>query len=290
MTDERQVKVYVELGQAALQAGESAELRVWLLARACDIPGRGLIPLEALKAYTQGLFSAQTLMRAVKLGNGRWWTLSHNMLALKGFIPVANRYELFYSRHPVYLPIGCFKRIGDFRSAMLAAMMAQHNTPISQAALSGLYGCSLRSVSSWTKRASRQGLLTIQHNAVLTDLKPDAGNHPLMAELGYYIVRVGGVPYVARRLPNSYSAERLPTAPFGKVKVAKKLNASSTTCGATFRRLYFTEPSRGYFRAVQSMIHGESVYLADTATSDDDKHLWRCCEKQHDQLVELWPI
>lgn len=289
MGDGRQIKVQPELCQAAQRAGKSNILRVWLLARACDTQGRGCVQVDDLKAYTRDLFSAQTLMRIIKAGNGKWWTHTRGQLWLRGFIPTTECLNVMTWSHPVYLPFASFKSLGQFRAALLAATVSGHDTPISQAVLAKLNGCSKRTICGRVRRAKRDGLLTVQHNTVLTNLKADAGNHPVMAEMGYYITYIKGAPYVAKHLPNTYSAPGLMTAPYGQVKAASRHNASLTTAGATWQRLFFTRASRGYFKAVQGLAEGKCVYLAEDGASDDGKRLWRCYEKQGGELLESWP-
>lgn len=278
MGDERQAKTYVELGQAAMKAREGNLYRLWTLARACDTAGRGSVSLPALKAFTSPYFSAQTLMRTIKAGGGLWWDTSWpGMLKLRSLRIVAGRLGSPLHYHPVYIPLDYFKRIGDFSAAMMMALMAGKPRTISQTTMAGLYGRKLRTISGYVKMCKQRGLLTVQPQAMLTHLAADAGNYPELAAKGYFLTYVNGKRCMAKRIPNQYTAN-LDTAPFGQVKSIGQ--ASLTTTGAHWRRLYFTEESKGLHRTMAGLAEGETLYVAGPGVTDDGIRLWRGYERQ----------
>lgn len=275
--DESGVKAYIELGQAAIRRGEVRLYRLWLMARACDVSGRGRLDLAELEAYTADFMSLQTLRRVLKLGAGSWWMLdTRGRVWLAGLKAVREHLNTELHAHPVYIPLEYLKRLADFGAACVAAMMAGKPRTISQAKLAELYGKSARTVSAYVKRAERRGLLTVTPQAAITNLTPGAQAHKAMADLGYFIVRVNGKPYVAKRMPNRYSSQ-LCTARFGAVKQYGK--TSSTTMRATYRRLYYAHDSKGLTRAIASLYPGEAVFIGGAGISDDGRELWYMYER-----------
>jgi len=273
------VKAYAELGAAALKAGESRLYRLWLVARACDATGRGWLEYGELESYAAGICSTQTLKRSLKLGDGSYWTLdARGRIWLAGLRRILERLECDLHAHPVYIPLEYLKRLGDFNAAMLAAFMAGKPRTIRQAKLAELYGRSTRTVTAYVKRAERLGLLKVTPQAALTDLPPRAAMIPALAEQGYFIVRVGGRQYTAKRMPNRYTSE-LCTAAFGAVKQYGA--SSSSTMRPTYRKLYYTnENSKGFTKALASLHDGEAVFVPTGGVSDDGRALWRMYERR----------
>jgi len=273
------VKAYAELGAAALKAGEAKLYRLWLLARACDATGKGWLKYGELETYAANIISTQTLKRSLKLGAGVYWTLdARGRLWLAGLRTVAEHLDCRLYAHPVYIPHKYLKRLGDFNAAMLAAFMAGKSRTIRQVLLAELYGRSPRTVTAYVKHAERLGLLKVTPQAALTDLPPRAVVLPALAEQGYFIVRVGGRPYIAKRMPNRYTSE-LCTAAFGAVK--QYGTSSSSTMRPTYRKLYYTnENSKGFTKALASLHDGEAVFVSTGGKSDDGRELWRMYERR----------
>lgn len=273
------VKAYAELGAAALKAGEAKLYRIWLLARACDATGRGWLEYAELEAYAADIISTQTLKRLVKLGSGAWWyTNACGRIRLAGLRRVSERLDCRLYAHPAYIPLKYLKRLGDFNAAMLAAFMAGKSRTIRQVLLAELYGRSPRTVTAYVKRAERLGLLKVTPQAALTDLPPRAAMLPDLAAQGYFMVRIGGRPYTAKRMPNRYTSE-LCTAAFGAVK--QYGTSSSSTMRPTYRKLYYTnENSKGFTKALASLRDGEAVFVSTGGKSDDGRELWRMYERR----------
>lgn len=312
------VKAYAELGAAALKAGEAKLYRLWLLARACDATGKGWLKYGELETYAANIISTQTLKRSLKLGAGVYWTLdARGRLWLAGLRTVAEHLDCRLYAHPVYIPHKYLKRLGDFNAAMLAAFIAGTSRPkeadevndvlngkqpnalqkarrkatlgraISRGKLADIYGRHTRTITAYVRRAERLGLLKVTPQAALTDLPPRAAMLPDLAAQGYFMVRISGRPYTAKRMPNRYTSE-LCTAAYGAVK--QYGTSSSPTMRPTYRRLYYTsENSKGFTKALEALGQGEvkALYVATGGTSDNGYQLWHMYDCDGGSVVKV---
>lgn len=123
------VKHYPSLGIAALEAKETAALRVWLACRHLDGVGRGWLEMPHLRQQVTGkdaplkLCSWRRLRQILQGGNGRFWTWQGDRLWLHGAARVAAALGVtHFAGRPVDLPLTALSGgIGSFRAHLYAA-------------------------------------------------------------------------------------------------------------------------------------------------------------------------
>jgi hypothetical protein len=141
-----------------------------------------------------------------------------------------------------------------------------------------IYGRSIHSVSNHTKRARELGVLTVKEQTAITSRQTDQSMYGWLSQEGYYVAHVGGKSYAAKRLPNQYACQ-LETLPFGQVK---RLHGTSSTTKGQFRKVFYTEDSKGLSKALNSLGAGEQIFVlsAPTKESDSGMLLWHIWERQ----------
>lgn len=273
LRENRTVKAYPELGQAALRAKAGNLYRLWLLARLTDTQGRGWLDIRELLTSTAGVWSAQSVKRHIKAGAGSWWTVDAcGRLWLRGLEHIAAGIGENLTAHPVYLPLDTLRSLGDFSAACLASMMAGKERTIGRTTLARLYGRKVRTISNYTKRAAIRGLLAITPQAaIITTAPARAAYIPELAQQGYFITRVKGEQVLAKHLPNSYGSN-LETAAYGQVARIKRQSSLLTT-GASYRKLYFDPNSRQLHGAILGLELGAALYIQGAGKADDGTRL-----------------
>lgn len=268
----RTVKAYIELGQAAITARQGNLYRLWLVVRAWDMTGRGVVSISELATLTAGMWSKQSLKRHLKSGAGVWWRLdSFGRVWLRGLDAIVEHYAIPIAAHPVYIPLDNLQSLADFSAACLASMMAGKDRTIGRSTLARLYGRGSRTISTYTKKASAAGILTSTKQAAITEQPVGLAYLPDVAAQGYFIARVKGARVLAKHLPNLYSS-KLATAAYGKVKtIARKSSLIPT--GATYRKLYFDINSKQLTRALHGLAQGENLYIQGAGATDDGRRL-----------------
>ena len=279
-TGEPQIKLYSELGQAAMRIGQSLAYRLWLLARAADVRGAGHVSIKELLHLTDPILSAQAVKRQLKNGDGIWWRQypDHPDYWMTSLKTIAERLDVPLRDHPVAVPIHYFKKLSDFHAVCIASIAASRPRTIARKKLGMIYGRSVHSMSNYTERAKALNILTIKQQTAITSRPTDQSMYGWLSQEGYYVARVNSQAYAAKRLPNQYACQ-LETLPFGQIK---RLHGTSLTTKGQFRKVFYTEDSKGLSKALNGLGAGEQIFVlgAPAEESDSGMALWHIWERQ----------
>ena len=236
-------KLHSELFDAASREGTDRLYRLWVLLRAIDADGRGVVPLSELRALVRrqrlrGL-SPSTVSRLLRDGRGTWWRVyRHNGQRWVAYRSLGNVCVSLgvqrLRKRPVVAPMRYARTLRVFRAACVYGRFGgdRLSAPISRATLERLTGVAPR-----TQRAYASALtntVDVVGNAAVTSQTwaPGDGDVPD----GHFVDYVDGELRVLRRLPNSYRCKLLPTARGMLRRVNRRLRGNSVHSAGTGQR------------------------------------------------------
>ena len=249
------VKLYPNIGLAALQANQAPYLRLWLVMRLQDPMGAGNCDLAALRAFLSrkscklaGL-GWENVRKLLRKGNGRYWQLETRngklnctgQAFIKGNAKVAALLGVKrLTNKPVTIPISSLRSIGRFKAALYDAWHSgrQKSKPISRQVQRQLTGIPERTQRHYCREADikRQANIAIGNRYNQESAQDAAWQHQGAFEfydhLGYQGKRQSA--YNAWHLPVSHTGT-LSQAAYGSqrkinrylVDLAVKGNAQS---------------------------------------------------------------
>jgi hypothetical protein len=254
------VKVYPSLAAGALKAGQVPAARLYLLIRALDPLGRGVVEVDQLRARLTDkkskhyLCGWRRLRQIINDGRGRFWERDAARVFL--FSPVRIAEALGVERlsgRPVAIPV---KTLLAGKHETAAAFMAawhagrKHANPISRKALQQVLGVVPSTQRTYDKTAKIKRVKNIR---ILNECDPkgpqsaawDAlqqhGNTFLFTD---HVGQLGkpGTTYTAANMPSTYST-KLKTLPRGRTrKINRQLRLVTSWAqgneGADFARTY----------------------------------------------------
>lgn len=242
------LRTYIELGRHVLAEKLDGMYRLWLLARALDRDGRGLVGLpDFLAAMSANGLNRSHLRRACKHPkSSAFFTLHANRIEYRSLEAVCLALGVMPGRS-IYIPLASITGIETFRATLYAAWIAGHDAlQISRDKLSELFQASADTQRRWEKLAG----VTVAANIVEITPGEERAAAPhipkdmrLDDRLGRsYTWTYQGKTYY--RTVNRYQASRLERAPLGNVrKVTRKLHAAKPDVDhgvGTRRRVFFT--------------------------------------------------
>ena len=278
-------KVYPELGEICMLKKRDKEYKLWTMARALDLYGRGRIDVSRIQQVASGRglrgLAPGTIRRLLNAGNGVFWTVhyysdSTRWLDLHGLrrVCVALGVDKL-RRDPVYIPWRYLKTTRAFRVALYGALFAgdTFSNPVSRAVIEKRIGYKPRTQRYWQGLAGDK--MHARQNAALTsmtyaqweelrDKDPEAvrGLFPDFLDVHSDELEI------LKRLPNSYAAD-LPRAARGMVRrVNQQLRADNPirygpdgdTKPDKLKRYYTNQ--RAAQRRMQALQGDEPFYLA----------------------------
>ncbi len=254
------LRVYPDIGLAALAAGQAAVYRVWLMCRHLDAAGQGWLEPAHIREQLAGegsrwrLFSWRRLRQVLAEGNGRFWTRDeeNGRLWLHGAAKVAAALDVArLTGRPVALPVVHITAgIGEFKAHLYAAWHSGRKveTPISRACQQRITGIPERTQRHYCQAAGIERVTNIaigpRHTAEAA--QEQAWRHGRAA---FTFIDVQGRQgerngrYVAWQLPTSHKARHAQAARGRQ----KKINRNLVTNGArgnSVDRLFFAEAGR----------------------------------------------
>jgi hypothetical protein len=254
------VKSYPGLGVAAMRAKEETLYRVWLLARALDVGGSGVVAIRELGVLCESehVCTREALARVVKIGEGRYWNTGHGGLVYVSLFKLAEMLRAIPG-HPVWLDVDLLRSVRVFRAALLQSWV--DGRTISRAALRKATGRSASTVGDYlrtrptrTRAVILDNVLTIGN--VWKSARPVVDFDTLRRDdRRWFVTRIRGVETLCQRMPNSYVSQ-FAQAAWGQVK--KYRPSFDRARGA---RLYF-ETAKAAARAMQR--GAASVYYRST--------------------------
>lgn len=216
--DATAAKIDIELARLAIVAGEIGPFAVWAIARALDTAGRGIVPVEMLRAKMarSGVTTSRFYGR-LQDGDGLYWHRAiyagAPCIRLIGYEAVAARLVDQLTRHPdaalllapqnrpgAHLPVYVNLSGNEnhvTRAVYLAWLGNRKPRPLSQAVIGRLFGVGIKTLWRWNVASEK--LLTRQRNDGYARPGVDVPDHWQIiqhARTGRG-VRVG-------RLPNTY--------------------------------------------------------------------------------------
>lgn len=269
-------KLQPEIAQAALKLHKDREYRVWVLARALDAAGSSGVKIADLQAFIRqeeirGL-SPRTLTKALKRGEGIFWTMDGERLWLRGMWPVSKALGITRLTHAPAL-IGCdwAQTLKTFRAACYAARFPagdNYSAPISRKTLSKLTGRTARTQRNYDKAAGVEK----KKNYKATGKSWRKGDTNIPD--GHTVDYVQGKLELLRWMPNSYRAPLLPKAPRGMVyRVNKQMRGDLFRSGEEHSKrdkLYYTS-DKSAARRRQSTTPDNLFYTVKTKVTWPDK-------------------
>lgn len=283
-------KVYPEIGEVCLRERKSRCYRLWTLARALDVQGRGRVDVARIRQTVncrgQRGLAPGTVRRLLNAGNGTFWTVNYyadgrRWLDLHGLrrVCVALGVDKL-RRDPVRVPWRYLKTLRAFRVALYSALFAgdKFSNPVSRAVIEKRIGYKARTQRYWQAAAGEK--MAMRQNAALTSttyaqweelrqMDPEAmrGLFPDFLESDELSI--------FKRLPNSYRAD-LPRAARGMVRrVNQQLRSGNPvrqdqtgTRNSDRLKLYYTN-QRGAQRKMQLLQGDEPFYLVQPGRGDE---------------------
>lgn len=243
------VKHYITLGSAALQAGQATLYRVWLAARYLDTAGSGWCDVQDLRQFFDTGISWRRLRQVMNQGEGRWWARERGRGVVRLRYTSAADLALLLDIErltgvPVSLPARVLlDSIGEFKAMLVASIHASRadqegeTAPISRQCLAELNGVSVRTLQRYDKRA---GVRAVPNYEVGNPVTPESAQEAAWDagtahfELTDHRGKQGpaGRKYNARQLPNSYIATKSETAPRGRQRKINKCISNARDNGA----------------------------------------------------------
>jgi len=245
------------LAQAAIRQKRARGYWLWTVLRALDREGKGWVDLEAAKgAWRQ---SDRSLLRTLSAGEGNYWRSVPGRVFLKSTFKVGCYLESALGV-PSKVDFELCCSIGKFRAQCLAAWFWKERT-ISVATLAELYGVSVSTIQTWTRKAG----LGKQANIARYEPPKDSTGMPNHTFGGVWFS--GGYCYF--QIPNSYynrdtrrCARHLRT----ERKLRNALNLDLGQCA----KLYFDKDGDAC-RALQA---GQKRAWVKTRGERHDKKIW----------------
>lgn len=283
-------KIYPAIGEICLLKKRDREYRLWTLARALDIRGRGRIDVstirEAVNNRGQRGLSPGTIRRLLNAGNGTFWTVhcyadGRRWLDLHGLRRVCVALGVDKIRkNPVYIPWRYLRTLRAWRVGIYGALFAgdKFSNPVSRAVIEKRIGRSARTQRYW--QAAAGDVMHTRQNAALTswtyaqwhelrELDPEA----MRGTFPDFLEDDSDELTIFKRLPNSYAAD-LPRAPRGMVRrVNRQLRPDNPvrkdrTGTRKPEKLYYTDQKTAQ-RRMQARQDDELFYLALPGRDDE---------------------
>jgi len=278
------VKLHPELADAASQTGTDRLYRLWVLLRAIDADGRGVVAVSELCALVRrhrlrGL-SPASVSRLLQTGEGVWWRVyRHGGQRWVSYRSLGNVcISLGVQRlrhHPVLAPLRFARTLRTFRAACVYGRFAgfKLSSPISRAMLQRLTGVAPRTQRAYASALS--DTVDVVGNAALTSQTwaPGDGDPPD----GHFVDYVDGKLRVLRRLPNSYRCALLPTARGMLRRVNRRLRGHSVQTAGTGQRnagrLFYHKPKSAVRREGQR-VEGDTWYTLGGGGQRAKRQYW----------------
>ena len=259
------LKLWPEIGQAALRMRKDRAFRIWTIARSLPDAGSGRVRVQDIedsitREELHGL-SGGTLRRLLRQGSGTFWAIAQDasgdkVLYLAGLGSVALALKVERLAHsPVLIPYRWAKSLLAFRAAIYASGFptSDWSNPISRAVLEELTGKTGRTQRNYD--AALSGKLSKRENAKMVSGKPKHGD-----ELpdGYFVDKVrtkDGDEHliICQRLPNSFTVEfeRGRRGMARKVNRQLRGNSPRHVGGGTQQRKLFYRDAAAMHRRIQ---------------------------------------
>jgi len=231
------VRVYPDIAAATLKAGVAPLYRVYLLARAADPAGRGVLTRDELHQATAGIIGRRRLRQLIAAGVGRFWRTKGAYVGLYSPARIAQALDVDrLTGHPVAVSVtDLVGGIGAFRAALLAAWHSGRGNadgvanPISRQKLVEITGVSASSQRNYERTA---GIVTRVNYAIGAELGTAAAEDAAYQHDTFVYTDWRGkfgerqAQYLSWRLPNSYQAE-LSRLPRGR---QRRINGQLASC------------------------------------------------------------
>ena len=248
--NEPQLRTYIDLNAHLIAAGLDGPYRLWLLARALDPDGRGVVHLAALLATMQRFGLNRLHLRRVKLHPkaNLFFSVHPTKLAYRSLEAVCLALGVAPGRS-IYIPAASIASTEAFRATLYAAWIAGHDhLPISRAKLAGLFKTSQDTLRRWEKLAGVEvtynvvEVLPQDEQAAQPHIPQDARLAPFDRLDRRYTWTYKGKTYY--RTVNRYAAPHLARARLGNVrKVTRSVHAANPDGDhgvGTRQRVFFT--------------------------------------------------
>ncbi len=249
--------IFPTLAQAAIKQRQAKELWLWTVLRALDQDGRGWVSIEkATEAWQQ---SNKSLFRTLHLGERVYWNSSSSKIFLRSTYNIGCHLESVLGS-PVEVDFDSCCSIGKFKIQCFAAWFWKKRT-ISVATLANLYGISVSTVQTWTRKSR----LHKQENIAFYEPSEDGAGAPTHTNGGVWFS--GGICYF--QIPNSY-CNRVVSLCARHSRTEKRLRNTLNMGKGQYLKLYFDDSGKAC-RALQA---GQNRALVDNKNFRGNKRLW----------------
>jgi hypothetical protein len=249
------LRTYPELNRWAIAEGVTALYRLWLLVRALDTDGRGVVSRHALVAAMEAHGLSRRHLHRIQQHPqlSVFLTIHPDKIEYRSLKAVCLALQVKPGRS-VYVPASCVGSLETFRAHLYAAWIAAHDCLlISRERLSGLFQVSPETLRRWERTTG----VVVTYNVVEvgpTDAAAATAHLPQDARLdGDRLDRVYTWEYQGHtyyQTVNRYAAPQLQRAATGNVKkVAKAVSVLPVADhgDGTKRRIFYdrqTTPAR----------------------------------------------
>lgn len=224
-----------------MRAKQEAPYRVWLLARAMDTTGKGVVGIRDLGAFceTEHVCTREALARVIRSGSGSYWHAGSGGLCYVSLFKLCDALETRPGR-PIWLDADVLRNTRRFRAALLQSWIGSGRT-ISRATMAKLSGKCDSTVGDYLRRKPTRTRAVVLDNALTIanlwqSVRPVKDYEALRAEdKRWFITVIGHKPTLCQRMPNTYLAMFASAA----VGQARKYRGPSYSMGAGRKRLYF---------------------------------------------------
>jgi len=208
-----QLKVYPNIGIAALKQGLAKELRLWTIFRSLNESGCGDLSLPDTIKKLQSLdlrgVTPQTVGLRLKTGEGIFWETNHSnkysrrYVHLYGLERICKMLDAPLMKRPVILSLNDIKTIKSWRASLYTSWLGNRPNPISRTTLQNISGKTKPTLIAYEKLKR----VKVVANARIIYGKDGEDWRSLNAENGEFIGYMGQKRVVLKRLGNSYFAK-----------------------------------------------------------------------------------
>jgi hypothetical protein len=261
------IKTYPLLSRAILcDKKEVVCYLVWCVGRNWH-DGVGGIPIDELRKMFK--YSEQRFKQIIANGNDKYWSAPNKegVIYFTGQRKLHERFQAPAYKHPALIPLSDTASIGKFKAALFATLFADNETTITHETLAKMYGVTRQTIIRWVKQAG----ITVTTNGMVTNKPIEDAVDPELAAEGYYRAWVNGTRRMVKKLPNTYSAPKIETTPFGQTK--RNGVSSSTKAAGAPRRIYYAN-TKGIIKRLHGLSCQDRIYRLTEILTDDGRRLW----------------